>query len=73
MSQRERAPGESDDPHPAWSSRGSRPTKASVQCLMINQMSRRKNKITAASVPNWVIAVKADPGSSPPKNCPTMD
>ena len=29
--------------------------------------------ITAASVPSWVIAVNADPGSSPPKNWPTID
>src|SRR5918997_543801 len=29
--------------------------------------------ITAASVPSWVMAVKADPTSSPPKNCPTID
>ena len=29
--------------------------------------------ITAVSVPSWVIAVKAEPGSSPPKNWPTID
>ena len=29
--------------------------------------------ITAVSVPSWVIAVNADPTSSPPKNCPTID
>ena len=29
--------------------------------------------ITAASVPSWVIAVNAAPGSSPPKNWPTID
>ena len=29
--------------------------------------------ITAVSVPSWVMAVKAEPGSSPPKNWPTID
>ena len=29
--------------------------------------------ITAVSVPSWVIAVNAEPGSTPPKNWPTID
>ena len=28
--------------------------------------------ITALSVPSWLIAVNADPGSSPPKNWPMI-
>jgi hypothetical protein len=39
---------------------------------MIDQMSRRKYMITAASVPSWLIAVNAEPGSCPPKNCPMI-
>ena len=49
------------------SSRGSLPISASVQLLMISQMSLRKKMITALSVPSWVIAVNAEPGSRPPK------
>ena len=54
-------------------SRGTVPRSEPTQLRMISQMSRRKYRITAASVPSWVIAVNADPTSSPPKNCPTID
>ena len=55
--------GEEDEPGDGVDDSAGNPHDEPAQLLMISQMSRRKKSSTAASVPSWVIAVNAAPGS----------
>ena len=49
--------------------RRSRLTRLRAQVRTMRTMSRQKKTITASSVPIWVTAVKAAPGSCQPSSC----